>query len=470
MLKQACFLILLGLLACGDDSASDAGADTGDLTDVPQQDAPELDAPQADTGVDARGDDAGPDGGDAGPEMDAGTDAGPSLPGTSVDTYGCACDGVTDDTECLLEALADFDAWDNRTLEWPADATCIAANLTWAAPTGEEGSPFILRGNGSVLKAPDGHPVRATSPWDPIMRVNGGQWLVFDNLNLDGNRDTRVPAENPSHSILIMSSRDVLIESMESVDSVTDGIYIASRSASDLESRPQRIIVRNPIVRRAYRNNISIINCVDCEVRGDANGIDSTCQLTDAQGTPPQAGIDFEPNLSNVAPAILNNTLDGCYISGNYGTGILLHNAGEPRGITVRNNTVEGERRTFRATCGAAMHLGSNEVLIENNVFQNYNIDPECRAMFDWGALGAMPTTTTFRNNRIENVRFESGSTHLFRIHPANQGGHTITGNTLVNVGTDEGGDWCLDGSGDASLIEDNTIDGVVQSPNPGCP
>ncbi|MFK8004162.1 MAG: right-handed parallel beta-helix repeat-containing protein [Polyangiales bacterium] len=461
--------MVLALVACGDDSTSDAGADVGG-PDAPLLDAPELDAPDVgahDVGaVDATT--------DAGPNMDAaadtGTDAGPSLPGTSVASYGCACDGVTDDTECLLEALADFDAWNNRTLEWPADATCIAANLTWAAPTGEESSPFILRGNGAVLKAPDGHPVRATSPWDPIMRVNGGQWLVFDDLNLDGNRDTRVPAENPSHSILIMSSRDVLIESMDSIDAVADGIYIASRSAEDLESRPQRIIVRNPIVRRAYRNNISIINCVDCEVSGDGNGTDSTCQLTGAQGTPPQAGIDFEPNRSNVAPAILNNTLDGCYISGNYGTGILLHNAGEPRGITVRNNTVEGERRTFRATCGAAMHLASNDVLIEDNVFQNYDIDPECRAMFDWGALSETPSTTVFRNNRIENVRFESGSTHLFRIHPVNQGGHTITGNTLVNVGTDEGGDWCLDGSGDASLFEDNTIDGVLQSPNPGCP
>lgn len=37
-------------------------------------------------------------------------------------------------------------------------------------------------------------------------------------------------------------------------------------------------------------------------------------------------------------------------------------------------------------------------------------------------------------------------------------------------MGTDEGGDWCLDGSGDTSFIEDNVIDGVGQSPNPGWP
>ncbi len=159
--------------------------------------------------------------------------------------------------------------------------------------------------------------------------------------------------------------------------------------------------------------------------------------------------------------------VDGCFISANYGTGILLHTATRPVGAEIRNNTFEGDRRTFRATCGAAMHMGFDDATIEDNVFRNYDIDPECRALFDWGA-GADPQTTLFRNNRIENIRFDAGATRIFRIHPVNGGGHTITDNTLVDIGPAEG--WCLDGSSSPSEIRDNTVDGVTQSPNPGCP
>ena len=456
-------LLCLALVAAACDGGGDPDAGTADA------------ALAADSGRDDAGgrDAGGQDGGaeDGGSSDGGSSDAGPPPPpGTPVSAYGCACDGATDDSGCLQRALDDSASWTNRTLEWPRGATCVAANLTWGAPEGSEEAPYVLRGHGSVLRAPDGHSVRSSSPWDPILRVDGGRWLVFDDLDLDGNRDTRVPLENPSHNLLIMSSRDVLIRGLDSLNAVTDGLYIAASDGGDLASRPQRIVVQDPVVRRAYRNNISIINCVDCAVLGDGNGSASSCQLTDARGTPPQAGIDLEPNVPNASPAIVDATIDGCFIARNHGTGILLHSAGLPTGVQVRNNTVEGERRTFRATCGAAMHLGSDDVTIEDNVFRNYDIDPECRAMFDWGATSSS-TRTVFRRNRIENVRFEVGTTHIFRIHPVNRGGHTIVDNTLVDIGLDEGGDWCLDSSSTGpSEIRGNTVDGVTQAPNPGCP
>lgn len=458
----ACCLVALFAGACGDDAvpADTSPPSDGGLTDT----APPRDSEVAPDGA---GMDAGRDTG-----TDAATDSGaPRLPGTPVSDYGCVCDGTTNDSTCLQAALDDWGAWTNRTLEWPEGARCVAANLTWAAPDGDESMPYVLWGRGTTLQAPDGHPVPVGSPWGPILRINGGAWYVLDDLDFDGNRDTRTPRENPSHSLLVMSSRDVLIRDLDSVDAVTDGLYIASSDGGSLDSRPQRVVVENPIIRRAYRNNISVINCVDCVVRGDGRGAESSCQLTDAEGTPPQAGIDFEPNASNAAPAIERAVLDGCFIARNFGTGILLHTAGDSVGIVVRNNTVEGDRRTFRATCGAAMHMGFDDALIENNVFQNYDIDPACRAMFDWLANGS-PQVTTFRRNRIENVRFDTSATHIFRIHPANGGSHSITDNTLVDIGRAAGaGGWCLDGASERpSEIRDNTVDGVLQSPNPGCP
>lgn len=108
---------------------------------------------------------------------------------------------------------------------------------------------------------------------------------MLDDLDFDGNRDARVPIERPSHSLLIMSSRDVLVQDMDSLDAVTDGLDIASSNGGDLNSRPRNILVRSPVIRRSFRNNISVLDCIGCEIvgDGDGDGVDSSCQLTRAQ-------------------------------------------------------------------------------------------------------------------------------------------------------------------------------------------
>lgn len=177
-----------------------------------------------------------------------------------MSSYGCACDGTTDDSLCIQTALDDDANWTNRILEWPAAATCIAVSLRWQAPTGTEDSPYVLRGMGSTLKAPDGHPV-VKVVGDQILRVESGQWLRLEELTFDGNRATRVPREIPAHNLLLMSSRDVFGTGITSINAVSDGIYVASSDAPSAESRPQRIhfedtIVRNAFLKYAVLNNV----------------------------------------------------------------------------------------------------------------------------------------------------------------------------------------------------------------------
>lgn len=393
------------------------------------------------------------------------------LEGTLLSSYGCKCDGTSDDSACIQTALDDNANWTNRILEWPSDQTCIAVGLRWQAPTGTEESPYVLRGSGSTLKAPDGHPVVQVIG-DQILRVENGQWIRLEYLGFDGNRDTRIPAEVPAHSLLLMSSRDVFGKGVISINAVSDGIYVSSSDGPSADSRPQRIHFEDTIVRNAFRNNISVINALGFKMTGDGKGKESSCQLTDAKGTPPQAGIDFEPNAGNFAPGITDVVVEGCYIGRNFGTAILLHSQADPDGALIRNNLIEGDRMTVRLTCGAAMHLGFDNAIIEDNIFSNINIPVGCRSLFDFAAYGADHSSkTTIRNNRIENITGIPDIAQIFFIHPANQGGHSITGNTLVNIGVDNSGDWCLDAATTtASVIQDNTVDGVLQSPNPGCP
>ncbi len=417
----------------------------------------------------ATGGAAGSTGGSAGLGGSGGTGGTPPLPGSLVTTkYGCACDGTTDDSKCLQAALDDAPNWDNRTLEWPAGKTCKAIGLRWYAPTGTSSARYVLRGHGSTLKAPDG---AAVEFGDWLLRVEAGQWLTLDDLDFDGNRSTRTPKELPAHNLLIMSGRDIEINALDSVDAVVDGLYIASSEGPKESSIPARITVRDPVVRRAWRNNISVINCDTCAILGDGNGDKSSCQLTDANGTDPEAGIDFEPNAGNFQPAIKNSRIEGCYIARNEGACVMLHSQGGQIGNTVRNNTLE-DCRLVRATCGAAIHMGQKDALVEKNVIKNFTLKPGCRSIIDFLATGAsVDTASVIRDNTFENIQGVPGNGHLLFIHPANSGGHAFKNNTLTNIGVGPGGDWCTAGAtAKPNDISGNQVDGKLQQPNPGCP
>jgi hypothetical protein len=416
-------------------------------------------------GVAGSGGSAGsPSGGAAG----GGGTGGSGDPGSSLTAapYNCVCDGKTNASSCIQSALNDHAKWKNRTLEFPQNGTCIAVSLQWNNPIGTANENYVLRGNGATLKAPDAHPV-VSGNW--ILRLNQGRFLSIDDLNFDGNRQTRTPKETVAHSLFVFSSQDVLLHDVDSLDAVTDGIYVGTSDQTNTATYPKRITIQNPIVRRAYRNNISIINCDNCHILGDGKGAQSSCQLTHANGTAPEAGIDFEPNKPSAMPGISNSRVEGCYVAQNEGRCIMLSSRGVPVGTIVRGNTME-DCRYEAPTCGAALTLGHKGALVENNVIKNFKIKPGCRSLIDFGA-NPEDTGATVRNNQIQDVSGLSSTNRILYIHGNNGGGHTFKNNTMTNIGVGASGDWCQQGGTvKPSDIADNKVDGQTQSPNPGCP
>jgi hypothetical protein len=397
-------------------------------------------------------------------------DAKPNPPGSLVTSppYGCACDGQTDDTACLSDALGDWANWENATLEWPSAATCVALGLTWTAPTGSAAAPYTLRGNGATLLAPAGAPVVAGN-W--ILRIHGGAWLVVDGLNFDGNRDTRSPAQVAAHNIMLSATRDIELSNVQSIDGVTDNLYVYGETPveTDPAKFSQRVTITNPVMRNAYRNDISIINCDQCRIVGDGKGKSSSCQLTDANGQDPEAGIDFEPNPGSAVPGIVNSSVEGCYIAHNEGRCVQLSSVASPVGTVIRENLLEDCRRNT-ATCGAGITLGHGGALIEQNTFANFALQSSCRSLIDGSATSA-PAPAVVRNNVIQNVTGVPQNGHVLYIHPLNAGGHVFENNTMTNIGVAAGGDWCSDSSSATpNQIDGNTVDGQLQQPNPGCP
>ena len=111
------------------------------------------------------------------------------------------------------------------------------------------------------------------------------------------------------HGISLSSAENVLIENLQISETGGDGIYVGTSGAT---KRPCRgITIRNVDCVENNRQGISVIN-VDGLIIED-------CVLRDTNGTPPAAGIDFEPNgadeqITNVVMrrvVAINNAGDG---------------------------------------------------------------------------------------------------------------------------------------------------------------
>lgn len=156
-------------------------------------------------------------------------------------------------------------------------------------------------------------------------------------------------------SINLRSSRNVTIEGLSLVESGGDGVYVGVAGKKGGPCRD--IVLRDLVCDRQYRQGISVIS-----VR---NLLIERCVLRNTGGTPPAAGIDFEPNHPS-------EELDGivmrdCTISDNRGTGLAfyfgqLDSTSKPVSIKIENCRSSGN------ACGFGLSNGRRETFVRGRV------------------------------------------------------------------------------------------------------
>ena len=154
------------------------------------------------------------------------------------------------------------------------------------------------------------------------------------------------------HGIALLSCVDVRIEGISVADTGGDGLYVSSsprRTDHDGMRGSRNVSVRNCVFDRNYRQGISIIG-VDGFLAEDV-------VMSNTRGTPPAAGIDFEPNKA--VQCLRNIVLRRCRIEGNQGNGIELAHGHlgaetEASSILVEDSTIIGNERGFYYAIGAA--------------------------------------------------------------------------------------------------------------------
>jgi hypothetical protein len=142
------------------------------------------------------------------------------------------------------------------------------------------------------------------------------------------------------HAVTFQSCHNILIENLCIADSGGDGIYFGQlgRIAANTD-----VTIRNVTLRRNNRQGISVISA-------DRMLIEN-CVMEDTCGTPPMAGIDFEPNGAH--EVLRNITMRNCIARNNKGSGfdfsVCNLNAMSPEiSITLENCRSEGNRDSLK--------------------------------------------------------------------------------------------------------------------------
>jgi hypothetical protein len=148
------------------------------------------------------------------------------------------------------------------------------------------------------------------------------------------------------HVLNIRSSVNIQILGLTLAESGGDGIYLGS-----LKPRaPNRdILIRDVVCDRNYRQGISVISAENLLVENTV--------MRGTAGTPPAAGIDFEPN--HAGERLKNCVMRNCVTENNQGDGyefylVNLAAASEPVSIRLENCHSSGDRTAVRVITGNA--------------------------------------------------------------------------------------------------------------------
>ena len=214
--------------------------------------------------------------------------------------------------------------------------------------------PVFLRSNQEVV-VEDGVTVRALSGAykgrnDCLFAARGvsnvvlrGEGNALLRMERDAYTDRKAYCFSEwRHTLNIINSANVRVSGLAFRYSGGDGIYVG-RNSTDVD-------IRRVDCRDHYRQGISITGAHNLTIA------DSRFAAT--KGTPPQCGIDFEPNRPT--DRLSNCVVENCEFDGNASSGILFHltcldETTEPISVTLRNCRARGN-----AANGLTMTVGAN--------------------------------------------------------------------------------------------------------------
>ena len=146
------------------------------------------------------------------------------------------------------------------------------------------------------------------------------------------------------HVLNIKSSANIQVLGLTLAESGGDGIYLGSLRP---EWPNRNILIKDVVCDRNYRQGISVISAENLLIENTV--------MRDTAGTPPAAGIDFEPN--HKGERLKNCVMRNCVTENNQGDGYAFYlpnltRASEPVSIRIENCRSLGDRMAVMINTG----------------------------------------------------------------------------------------------------------------------
>lgn len=143
------------------------------------------------------------------------------------------------------------------------------------------------------------------------------------------------------HALSILGCSNIKVYGLTLAESGGDGIYLGKSGSKSITNK--NIHIRHVTCDRNYRQGISVITA--------ENLLIENCVLKNTAGTPPEAGIDFEPNSPD--ERLVNVVVRNCLTRNNKGDGyevalFHLHESSEPISIRFEDCRSVGDMRGIR--------------------------------------------------------------------------------------------------------------------------
>ena len=427
--------------------------------------------------------------------------------GKNISDYGVECDGDIDDSIPLQNALDGYENWENHKLIFPKDGECITRGIKWENVEGVENTPYTLIGNGATLKAKSGANIGEQNQKGWLLWINNASYIQIENLDFDGNRNSRLDTNGDRRDIdfsvsandenkeiyqllhnsnlILTSVKNTNLMNVDSDYAIQDGIYIGWRDINF--QYPSNIELNNCSASYAFRNNLTVSNCINCTVDEGS--------YTHAIGVAPESGIDIECDTdknTTEGQYIINHNNGECLkdisilrtiIKNNVGTGISIPPKFKPKNIQINKNTFMNNRHSERSCDHKGIAITAPGMFggtILDNIFINTldkdlydnganGIESTCRSLIDFGDSNIDVNlyegdSVDMSDNKFRDItNIFNNNKKIIYMHSGNIGGHDIKNNIFSNIGLSlnefNDGDWYKDDNFNySSTFEYNTL------------
>ena len=213
------------------------------------------------------------------------------------------------------------------------------------------------------------------------------------------------------HAVSVLSSRNVVIEGLTIASSGGDGIYLGCCDAKF--PRNLDVVIRDVLCHDNHRQGISVISAENLLIENTV--------MRETHGTPPAAGIDFEPNHPD--EVLKNCVMRNCLTVNNEGAGYTtwagqLNAQSEPLDIRFENCTAFGDRTSFHfATDSRRGRDVGGRVVLRNCSFEK----PRGQAV-------------SLRENRFGSLRYDISDCVIVQTNATGREVRTCMGETWKRI------------------------------------